>query len=84
MGAQAALKTIGNHKVFPLKLMHCFDAHSKKSRVNSHPQDIEHILDTCLAVCSKPPKVSTPDHDRPGAQSDRLDDIAATPDTPVE
>src|SRR6476659_8353145 len=52
-------------------------AEPEQCRVDAAAQDVEHILYAGLPVGRQAPQVGAADHDRPGPQRDRLDDVTA-------
>src|SRR6185437_5103535 len=59
-------------------------AEPEQCRVDAAAQDVKHILYAGLPVGRQAPQVGAADHHRPGPQRDRLDDVTAAADTPVE
>ena len=59
-------------------------AEAEQRGVDAAAQDVEHVLDARLAVGGEAPQVGAADHHRPGAERERLDDVAAAADAAVE
>jgi hypothetical protein len=56
----------------------------QEGRVDSVPDDVEHILDAGLTVGSQAPERSAADHDGASAESECLDYVVAATDSAVE
>src|SRR6266700_1285772 len=81
---QAPAELGGHDDVIPGQLADGGPAEREQRRVDAAAEHVEDVLDAGRTVRGQPPQVGAADHDRPRAQRERLDHVAAAPDPAVE
>jgi len=82
--AEAAGESGWHHDVTRGQIVDRGMPQGEQHRIDPGAHDVQHVLDTRLAVGRQAPQIGTPEHDGPGAQGHGLDHVTAAADAAVQ
>src|SRR5829696_85591 len=71
------MKVVRDQHVLGAQVVHGPEGEPAQTGVETAAHDVQHVLDTRLTVGRETPEVRAADHDRPGAEGDRLQHVRA-------